>query len=133
VELAVALPVLVLLVLGIADFGRMFFTGIAVANAARTAAEYGAMKSDSFDSAIVNQAGRDDGADISGLLVTSERFCRCPNGSAPACSGGTCAAPYTSPEVFIRAYAQKTVNLILRYPGIPGSMTFRDSAVFRAN
>ena len=38
-ELAVALSVPVLLAIGVADFGRMFFTGRAVANAARAAAE----------------------------------------------------------------------------------------------
>jgi hypothetical protein len=132
VELAIAIPVLVLLALGVADFGRMFFTGIAVANAARAAAEYGASSVDnSADTAKINQAGRDDASDIGGVTVTSERFCRCPDGSTPACDG-TCPAPYSETEVFVKARAQKTVNLILRYPGLPTSMTFRDSATFRA-
>jgi Flp pilus assembly protein TadG len=130
--LAIALPVLTLLALGVADFGRMFRTGIAVANAARAAAEFGASSVDnSADTSKINQAGRDDGADVAGISVTSERFCRCPDGTTPACDG-TCTAPYTATEVFVKAKANATINLILRYPGIPASMTFRDSATFRA-
>jgi Flp pilus assembly protein TadG len=130
-ELAIAIPVLVLLALGVADFGRMFATGIAVANAARAAAEYGASSvATSSDTAKINQAGRDDAADYGLITVTSSSFCRCPDGSTPACNG-TCAGGYPV-EVFVRADASKTLNLILRYPGLPTSMTFRDSATFRA-
>lgn len=133
VELAIAIPVLILLVIGVADFGRMFLTGITVANAARATAEYATLtvENSAKDSSVLNQIGRDDAADIGGVLVTSERFCRCPNGTTPACDG-TCDAPYSAPEIFVKAKAQKTVNLILRYPGIAGTVTFRDSATFRA-
>jgi Flp pilus assembly protein TadG len=133
-ELAIAMPILILLVLGVADFGRMFYTGIAVANAARAAAEYGSANVTNFstsDTATYNQAGRDEAADVGSITVTTERFCRCPNGSVPACDGA-CPAPDTWTEVFIKARATKTINLLLRYPGIPSTVTFRDSATFRA-
>ena len=42
VELAMSLPLLALLAVGVADFGRIYFTTIAVANASRTGAYYGA-------------------------------------------------------------------------------------------
>ena len=132
IELAIALPVLVLLAIGVADFGRMFYTGIAVANAARAAAEYGSTKVSSMnDTSLVNQAGRDEAGDIGGVLVTSERFCRCPDGTTPDCAGN-CPDPFTWTEVFVKAKATKTINLILRYPGLPQTLTFRDSATFRA-
>lgn len=132
VELAIALPIIILLAIGVADFGRMFFTGIAVANAARAAAEYGSTKVTSMsDTSKVNQAGRDEAGDISGVLVTSEQFCRCPDGTTPDCAG-TCPSPYTWTEVFVKAKATKTFSLILHYPGIPQTLTFTDSATFRA-
>ena len=40
VEVAIVLPILLLLVLGAMDFGRMFFTKIALTNAAREGANY---------------------------------------------------------------------------------------------
>jgi hypothetical protein len=133
IELAIAIPVLVLLIIGVADFGRMFFTGITVANAARAAAEYGANSIDNsnLDSSVINQAGRDEAADVGGVTVTSEKFCRCFDGTTPPCDG-SCPDPYTWVEVFIKAKAQKTINLVLRYPGLPQTLTFRDSATFRA-
>jgi Flp pilus assembly protein TadG len=42
VEFALALPVLLLILLGLADFGRAFFYTTAIANAARAGAEYAA-------------------------------------------------------------------------------------------
>jgi Flp pilus assembly protein TadG len=42
-ELAVVLPVLVLIALGCVDFGRFAYRYIAIQNAARTGAEYGTM------------------------------------------------------------------------------------------
>jgi Flp pilus assembly protein TadG len=42
VELALALPVLLLILLGLADFGRAFYYTTTIANAARAGAEFGA-------------------------------------------------------------------------------------------
>jgi Flp pilus assembly protein TadG len=43
VELALALPVLLLILLGLADFGRAFYYTTTIANAARAGAEYAAI------------------------------------------------------------------------------------------
>lgn len=43
VELALAFPVLLLILLGLADFGRAFFYTIAIANAAREGAAYASL------------------------------------------------------------------------------------------
>lgn len=43
VEMALALPVLLLLVVGVADFGRAYFYATSVTNAAREAAQYAAL------------------------------------------------------------------------------------------
>ena len=40
-ELAVVLPLLILIAIGVMDYGRVYFTAIAVANAARAGAEWG--------------------------------------------------------------------------------------------
>ena len=132
IEAAIGLPVLIVIAIIAADFGRIYFTGIAVANAARSAAEYGAQSvSNSTDTALINQAGRDDGADARNITVTSTRFCKCPDGSTPDCTG-TCGNPYPEPEVFVKANASSTITLVFGYPGIPRTLTYRDSAVFRA-
>src|SRR4026209_848545 len=84
VELAVALPLVVLLAIGVADFGRMFYTGMVVANAARAAAEFGARKVETWDSAAANAVGAEEASDSAPVTMTTEKFCRCPDGSTPA-------------------------------------------------
>ena len=78
VEFAVILPVLMLLVLGAVDFGRFASTYIAVTNAARAAAAFGAMNpystvTQSTWTAQVKQAAFDEmsGYDTSLLSVTT--------------------------------------------------------------
>lgn len=132
IEAAIGLPVLIVIAICAADFGRIYFTGIAVASAARAAAEYGSQSVEtSVDTSLINQAGRDDGADARNITVTSTRFCKCPDGSTPDCTG-TCANPYPEPELFVKANASSTITLVFAYPGIPRTLTYRDSAVFRA-
>jgi Flp pilus assembly protein TadG len=122
---------LVLLAIGVADFGRVFYTGIVVANAARAAAEYGARKVETWDSAAANAVGAEEAADIAPVTMTTERFCRCPDGTEPACDG-SCPGPYTWTEVFIKTRVQKTLTLFMPYPGLPQTIVFNDSATFRA-
>ena len=70
VEMAVLLPVLLLILMGVLDFGRYFYTGLTVRHAAREGARYGAVHA-SDDAAIrarVEQAAT--GLDTSQLTVT---------------------------------------------------------------
>lgn len=131
VELAMALPLLALLAVGVADFGRMYFTTIAVTNAARAGAYYGAqstVKSGNFTA--IEQATRNDAADLGAIDVTSSRFCKCPDGSSPACTG-TCPS-YGGPEVFVSVTASTAYSFLMDYPGLPPSVSITRSAVFRA-
>ena len=131
VELAVALPLLVLLAIGAADFGRMFYTGIVVANAARAGAEYGARQVAIWDSAAANAVGAAEAAEIAPVTMTTEKFCRCWDGTIPACNG-TCPDPAPWVEVYIKTRVQKTLTLLMPYPGLPQTINYNDSATFRA-
>lgn len=59
VELALLVPVLILILIGIIDFGRVFNAYITITNAAREGARYGAMHPDDADgikARVVNEA-----------------------------------------------------------------------------
>lgn len=133
IEFAVVFPVLVLLLIGAADYGRVFFTSIAVANAARAGAEWGAQdKGKAFGSTTpITDFAKQDGAEAGAMTVTSATVCRCPDESAPAggCTG-TCLN-YGPPRVFVEVTASKTVNLILPYPGVPNNILITRKAIFR--
>ena len=131
VELAMALPLLVLVAIGVADFGRLYFTSIAVANATRAGAYYGAQNTvTSGNFTAIEQATRNDAADLGTIGVTSSRFCKCPDGTSPACTG-SCAS-YGGPEVFVSVTATKSYSFLIAYPGLPPSVSITRSAVFRA-
>jgi len=133
-EFAVAIPILALLGVGVADFGRAFFTGIKVASAVRAAAQYGGKDgvSSAINSAAIIQAARDEAEDAT-LSVTPSYFCKCPDGSSPDCSTGSCPGYGDGTvQLFVKVKAVKTVNFIFRYPGLASSLTYRDSAVIRA-
>jgi Flp pilus assembly protein TadG len=137
VELALILPLLVLLLLGAVEFGRFAYLAIELANAAKAAAQYGAQKS-------LN------GADVTGMqLVASQdapevtsqctnftttigaTSCACVTGgasSASACISAACASPsYIVQNLTITTSAQCAP---LFYPrGFGGTLTLSGHAV----
>jgi len=81
VELALSLSVMILIMLGIVEFGRVIYTAIEVSNAAHAAVQYGASSSAaSADTTGITNAAMADAANVSGLSVTSvSTSCTCAN------------------------------------------------------
>jgi len=129
VELAIALPFLLLAAIGVTEFGRVYFNAIRIANATMAGAEFGARNSGTGDPDNIRQVVRDDAGDQT-LVVTSNAVCRCPGSDAPVTCSNTCAG-YGPPQFFIEVTTTKTHNFLLRYPGIPQSITVTRTATFR--
>jgi hypothetical protein len=129
-ELVIAVPILVLIAIGVAEFGRLYRTSIALSHAVKTGAQYGAQdNAKAADAAGIAQMVRNDASPVTLDSISSSRFCRCPDGTSPDC--GTTCPGYGPPEVFVRVRAKKTQNFILRYPGLPPSVVVVDTAVMR--
>jgi Flp pilus assembly protein TadG len=128
-EMAIALPFLVLAAIGVAEFGRVYFNGIKVTNAAMAGAEYGGQNIGSYDAVRVRQVARDDAGDQT-LQVTSNTVCRCPGSDAVVPCSDTCVG-YGSPQFFIEVTAAKTHTFVFRYPGLPESITVTRTSTFR--
>ena len=132
-ELAVILPVLILFAVGVMDYGRVFFRALIVANAARAGAEYGTLSvaNSGLDTNIQGFA-KLDGQEISGLSVSSAQVCRCGD-NVVTCASATCPGYGNgAPRVYVVVTAIDTVNLILRYPGLPSRVPISRTATFRA-
>jgi Flp pilus assembly protein TadG len=130
VELAVVLPVLILLAIGVMDYGRVFFTSITVANAARAGAEWGAQnQANSVKTSDLENFAKLDGAEAGTLVVTSSRTCKC-GATVVLCSTASCAG-YGVPRVFIAVTVTKDVALLIKYPGLPTTVTIARTATFR--
>jgi hypothetical protein len=128
-ELAVAIPVLLLFTIGVIDYARVYYASITVANAAMAGAQYGAPY-DRSDSIIM--AARRDAGSVTLDSVLTTRVCRCPGGSIVDCTTGNCGA-YGEVQQFDSVRVRKDVLLLLRYLGLPQRITVERSVVLRSN
>jgi Flp pilus assembly protein TadG len=121
---------LVLLVIGVADYGRVFFTSITVANAARAGAEYGAQNpATSIDTVGMKIMSQQDGNEIGTITLQARTYCECggaSHGCTTVCTGGA------APDVFVEVTATKVVSMLFSYPGLPDSVTISRKAIFRS-
>ena len=111
-EMALLLPLMVMLLLGVIDFGRIFYEAMAVVSAARASVSYGENLSQDTE-----------------ISVTVERFCECADGSLVSCSSVCASGPSL---VYVKATAEKTFRTLIPYPGIPDPVTIRRIAYMRA-
>ena len=129
-EMAIVFPVLLLLLIGVVDYGRLYYTSITVANAARAGAEYGAHSSEaSVNFSAMKSFAQGDGQEAGTLTLAARNYCQCAgaaNASCTACTGGV------APDVFVEVTASKMVKMLLRFPGLPDSISIIRKATFRS-
>ena len=142
-EVALLLPLLVLLLLGVIELGRYAYIGILVGNAARTGAAYGAQSlPQSVDTTGIQAAADNDfqnnGQSASNLTVSSFTSCGCDSAGTiitAGCSSGAnpsagiCAAGHW--VVMVSVTASGTFTSIFNYPGIPSSITISRTSTLR--
>lgn len=125
VEMGLVVPAIVLVLVVVGDFARVFYAAIEVANAARAGVQYGAQ---SYVTAIqydsIKQAALNDGQNISGLSATAADFCMC-NGVKVACSPPQCSQP----QLFVQVTTTATFKTLLNYPGIPSPIPLSSTAI----
>lgn len=118
-ELALILPVLLILVLGAIDFGRLYFAYVSVTNAARNGAQYA-----SFNVVQANDEDCTDGkcirlaalADTSNLLNTSSTN---PQVTKEPCVDG---ALDDQGRLCVRVRVDYTFDPLVPWPGLPSSV-----------
>lgn len=142
-EVALLLPMLLLLALGVIELGRYAYMGILVGNAARAGAAYGAQSlPQSVDLIGIQTAADNDfqnGQNLSSLTVTSSVSCGCDsNGTvAPAvCSTGSNVAAGTCTAgghwvVMVSVTASGSFSSLFKYPGIPSPFSISKTATLR--
>ncbi len=128
--MALLTPLLLLMLLGVADFARVFYVSTTVTHAARAGAQYGAQSNGTAgDSANIVQAAAQEAQDLRAISITTQRFCTCSNGTAVDCITGTC--PGEAPQLYVSVTANKVFKTLMPYPGIPNSVVLTRQAVLR--
>jgi len=129
VELALATPILVLLLMAGVDMGRLFYTTITANCAARAGVQYGAQSliTASDDIGMQNAAAQ-DAQDISGMTVKSQHYCQCQDGTNVQCGDGFCAGQQI---VFVQVDTNLTFKPMTKVPGISSAVAVNGTAIRR--
>lgn len=139
VETAVALTLLVVLVVGAVEFGMIAYAAIEVSNAARAAAQYGAMNGGAFlssdstgmDSVGMLNAAQGDagnfgtGVSFSTGYPTYSCFCSSSSDTTASCTPPATPSGCTSSKliVTVSVKTQTTFTPPIRIPGLGSSIT----------
>jgi Flp pilus assembly protein TadG len=131
-EIALVIPIFILMFCGMVDLGRWIFFGIEISSAARAAVQYGALnRITAADTVGMTQAAKSDTPDIAGLTVTPRPFCQCSNapGANAVCVLNSC--PNNRLILFLEVDTSAQYVPWARYPGIASSITVNSKAVMR--
>lgn len=145
VELALVLPLFLLLVVGTAEFGRVEYFSIQASNAARAGAAYAAQGTAFAASTNLSaiQAAADNDApnltSIATLTVTPATVCQCdkagvftPTGTteSPAAAASSCLSPGRVIN-YVQVNTSAPVSTMFSWPGFPSSLTVKGQAIMR--
>jgi len=161
VELAIALPVLLALAIGVIDIGRYAYVSILIGNAARAGAAYGSSgNQQSNDQTGIRNAAQYDfagttssaanastfsnnGQLVSAFTVTSTISCGCDSSGSLVSYGcdsttnpnaGNCpllGSPSGNWVIIVNVTASGDFNALFNYPGIPSPVTISRTASMR--
>ena len=133
--MALVLPFLLLLLMGIIEVGRYAALSIDVENAARAGAQYGAQNlATAADTTGMTNAALNEGQNIPGISVTPAPTVLCGCAQEPPPGACPLASPCTAPDhqlVYVQVNARGTFNSLFNYPGIPASIVVNESAQMR--
>lgn len=134
VELAVVGAMLCMVVLGVIDFGRISYTAMALTNAARAGAMYGAQPNKSADSANMRiTAENSASADIGAITVTTHPpQCECQVGGVTTVMLTCASACAGTIRTRVNVTTSKVFNMFTKFPGLPGTVTISRTAIMRA-
>jgi Flp pilus assembly protein TadG len=141
VELAVSLPLFVLLIAGTAEIANVGWASVQLNNAAHAAAQFGSIsRTNAADTPDIATTAENEAPNFitSATQVTSALDCSCITPSTGAqTTPVTCTstyattAPCASPNVIltsVQVTVQATVRPIVHYPGFPATYTLHGKA-----
>lgn len=133
VELALVMPIFVVLLVGAAEFGRLAYVGIEVSNAARAGVAYGAQNHiTASDTLGMTTAAKNDGSNVTILSATASHFCQCSGTGSSTCSSGDCTSGTNNRILeFVQVNTTAAVDPLIHVPGLPTTYTLSGQAIMR--
>jgi len=141
VELALVLPIFILLLVGAVEVGRLAYASIEVSNAARAGVAYAAQShTTAQDTANIKTAATNDAPEITSLTAATSYSCSCESSTGTITAFSSCSNTVTnlttclSPSrivVDVQVTTTAQVNTIFHFPGIPSTVTLNGYATTR--
>lgn len=128
IEFAVVGAFLSTLILGILDFGMLFFQQMQVATAAQAGANYAMGKA--YNSTNVTNAAN-NATGLTGITVTASTvLCGCPSttGISSATCGSPCANSAATATGYVKIQTQVNYKTIFPWPGLSNPVTLSGTA-----
>lgn len=127
IELAVAAPVLALLIFGSVEVAKVIYASVEVSDAAMAGVQYGTRNPiAAADAQGIQNAASADASNLA-LNTTSSLSCMCSDGSASTCQPTDC--PNSNIETVVTVQTQSTIDPLIHFPGLPDTYTVQGQAV----
>ena len=126
IELALCMPLFLVILLGTVEMANVAWAAIQVNNAARAGAQFGSQSNiNAANTSAIQTAAQNDAPNLT-LTTTSSQPCQCVNTSGnatgAACTQTACVAPNVIMD-YVQVHSQATITPVFRYPGLPTSYT----------
>jgi Flp pilus assembly protein TadG len=129
-EMAIIVPMILILLIGLTEVGRYAQYSILVSGAARAGVQYGAQNLvTAADLSGMRTAALNDGQNAPGLSATATSYCSCADGTASTCLAADC--PGSHRLVFVQVDSTGTIQSLLHVPYLPTSQTVTSRAIMR--
>ncbi len=120
-EIAVVLPMLVLMLIGLIEVGRYGSYLIMTENAARAGAQYGAQNTiTANDAAGMKTSAKNDAQNDAGLSANAITYCQCADGTGSTCLATDCASSHRL--VFVEVDTTGTWQSLTNFWYLPASL-----------
>lgn len=129
IELALVLPIFLILIFGSVDFGRAYYQAIEVESAAHAGAVYGLQNPQDTDG--MQSAALVGASNVSDLTATATYGCECSDGTSDVTS---CTYTPSCPDnyvTYVDVATTSTFKPMFHYPGLPKEITFRGDSHIR--
>lgn len=127
IELAVAVPVLALLIFGSVEIAKVIYASVEVSDAAMAGVQYGTRNPiAAADSPSIQNAAAADATNLT-LNTTSSLSCVCSDGSASTCQPTDCST--SNIETVLTVQTQTTIDPLIHFPGLPTSYSLQGHAI----
>lgn len=124
--MAIIAPTMILMLIGMVDYGLAALHTMELESAARSGAQYALIDS-SNTSLIETTVENSTNLDAANLTVTVSEFCECSDGTTVDCSTGTCTSGSVRTYMSIATSYSHTPILL------PNTMTLTADSIVRTN